>query len=49
MSNDRKEIYEKNKYGFEQKVGSMRKNTSGGYDVYRKNQYGFEERVGSVK
>ena len=43
------EIYEKNKYRFEQKVGSVRKNTSGGYDVYRKNKYGFEEKVGAHK
>ena len=39
----------KNKYGFEEKVGSLRKNSSGGYDLYRKNKYGFEEKVGSIK
>jgi len=46
---DRKDVYTKNKYGFEEKTGSLRENTSGGYDIYKKNKYGFEEKVGSAK
>ena len=41
--------YQKNQYGFEEKVGSVKKSGNGKYEVYEKNKYGFEERVGSIK
>ena len=46
---DRKDVYTKNKYGLEEKTGSLRKNSSGGFDIYKKNKYGLEEKVGAVK
>ena len=43
--------YQKNKYGFDEKVGSIRQQSSNSknYDTYRKNKYGFEEKTGSIK
>ena len=41
--------YQKNKYGFDERVGSVKKSGDGKYEVYEKNKYGFEERVGSMK
>ena len=43
------DIYQKNEYGRQEKIGEYRKNSSGGYDVYKKNKYGRMERTGSVK
>ena len=34
--------YQKNKYGFEERVGSVKKSGDGKYEVYEKNKYGFE-------
>jgi hypothetical protein len=43
--------YQKNKYGFEERVGSIKQQSpkSENYDTYTKNKYGFEEKTGSIK
>ena len=41
--------YQKNKYGFDEKTGSVKKSGDGKFEVYEKNKYGFDERVGSIK
>ena len=43
-------IFTKNKYGFEEKTGSVRESSSKGQkDIYTKNKYGFEEKTGSLR
>ena len=41
--------YQKNKYGFDERVGSVKKSGDGKFEVYEKNKYGFDEKVGSMK
>ena len=41
--------YQKNKYGFDEKVGTVKKSGDGKYEVYEKNKYGFDEKVGSIR
>ena len=41
--------YQKNKYGFEERLGSVKKSGDGIFEVYEKNKYGFDEKVGSIR
>ena len=41
--------YRKDRYGFEQRTGSLRPGPGGRYSTYRKNRYGFEEKTGSLR
>jgi len=41
--------YQKNKYGFEERVGAVKKSEDGKFEIYEKNKYGFDEKVGSIR
>ena len=43
------DTYRKNKYGFEERTGSIREVSPDRKEVYEKNKYGFEEKVGSMR
>ena len=43
------DTYRKNKYGFEEKTGSIKQVSKDRKAIYEKNKYGFEEKVGSMK